>query len=148
GDAGAVFTCLDGYPLAQRGLAGPALGISAMSSFIGATLAIVGITLFAPLLASIAIEFGPADFFVLMVFAFASMSAMMGKDPLKTAIGSVLGVLVATLGIDSGTGVLRLTMGLPELYDGIDFVVLVIGLFAISEILLMLERSHQQDGGG
>src|SRR5699024_3237984 len=82
GDAGAVFTCLDGYPLAQRGLAGPALGISAISSFVGATLSIIGITLFAPLLARLAIDFSPADFFVLMVFAFASMSAMMGKDPL------------------------------------------------------------------
>src|SRR5699024_986779 len=66
----------------------------------------------------------------------------------KTAIGSVLGVLASTVGIDSGTGVMRLTLGIPELYDGIDFVVLVIGLFAISEILLMLERSHKQGSDG
>ncbi|HET8790691.1 MAG TPA: tripartite tricarboxylate transporter permease [Modicisalibacter sp.] len=146
GDAGAVFTTLDGYPLAQQGLAGPALGISAVSSFIGATLAILGITLFAPLLAKAAVMFGPAEFFALMVFAFASMSAMMGKDPLKTVIGAVLGVLIVTVGVDSGTGVLRFTFGMPELYDGIDFVVLIIGLFAISEILLMLEQSHRHDG--
>lgn len=148
GDAGAVFTTLDGYPLAQRGLAGPALGISAVSSFIGATLAILGITLFAPLLAKVAVMFGPAEFFALMVFAFASMSAMMGKDPLKTIIGAVLGVLIVTVGVDSGTGVLRFTFGMPELYDGIDFVVLIIGLFAISEILLMLEQAHRHDGDG
>ncbi|MGM8851875.1 tripartite tricarboxylate transporter permease [Salinicola halophyticus] len=148
GDAGAVMTTLDGHPLAKKGLAGPALGLSAVSSFIGATVAIVGLTLFAPLLAVVAVKFGPAEFFALMIFAFASMSAMMGKDPLKTLIGAVLGVLISTVGVDSGTGVLRFTFDMPELYDGIDFVVMIIGLFAVSEILLMLEHAfrHDQDG--
>ncbi|TDR56507.1 putative tricarboxylic transport membrane protein [Halomonas ventosae] len=148
GDAGAVMTTLDGYPLAQKGLAGPALGLSAVSSFVGATIAIIGLTLFAPLLAEVAVMFGPAEFFALMVFAFSSMSVMMGKDPVKTAIGAVLGVLIATVGVDSGSGVLRYTFGMPELYDGIDFVVMIIGLFAISEILLMLEHAHRSDGDG
>ena len=148
GDAGAVMTTLDGYPLAQKGLAGPALGLSAVSSFIGATIAIIGLTLFAPLLASVAVMFGPAEFFALMIFAFSSMSVMMGKDPVKTAIGAVLGVLIGTVGIDSGSGVLRYTFGMPELYDGIDFVVMIIGLFAISEILLMLENAHSTDNDG
>ncbi|MEH6640494.1 tripartite tricarboxylate transporter permease, partial [Vreelandella glaciei] len=148
GDAGAVMTTLDGYPLAQKGLAGPALGLSAVSSFVGATIAIIGLTLFAPLLANVAVMFGPAEFFALMIFAFSSMSVMMGKDPIKTAIGAVLGVLIGTVGIDSGSGVLRYTLGMPELYDGIDFVVMIIGLFAISEILLMLENSHSTDNDG
>lgn len=146
GDAGAVMTTLDGHPLAKKGLAGPALGLSAVSSFVGATIAIIGLTLFAPLLAEVAVMFGPAEFFALMVFAFASMSVMMGKDPVKTAIGAVLGVLIGTVGVDSSTGVLRYTFGLPELYDGIDFVVMIIGLFAISEILLMLEHANRKDG--
>ncbi|WP_110597476.1 tripartite tricarboxylate transporter permease [Salinicola lusitanus] len=148
GDAGAVMTTLDGHPLAKKGLAGPALGLSAVSSFIGATIAIIGLTLFAPLLAIVAVKFGPAEFFGLMIFAFASMSAMMGKDPIKTLIGAVLGVLISTVGVDSGTGVLRFTFDMPELYDGIDFVVMIIGLFAVSEILLMLEHAfrHDQDG--
>ncbi|TCK16458.1 tripartite tricarboxylate transporter permease [Marinobacterium mangrovicola] len=144
GDAGAVMTTLDGYPLAQKGLAGPALGMSAIASFVGSTLAIIGLTLFAPLLAMVAVKFGPAEFFALMIFAFASMSAMMGKDPLKTLIGAVLGIIIATVGVDSGTGVLRFTFDMPELYDGIDFVVLIIGMFAISEILLMLEHSFDK----
>ncbi len=127
GDAGAVMTTLDGHPLAKKGLAGPALGLSAVSSFVGATIAIIGLTLFAPLLAEVAVMFGPAEFFALMVFAFASMAVMMGKDPIKTAIGAVLGVLIAMVGVDSGTGVLRYTFGMAELYDGIDFVVMVIG---------------------
>lgn len=145
GDAGAVMTTLDGHPLAKKGLAGPALGLSAISSFVGATIAIIGLTLFAPLLAEVAVLFGPAEFFGLMVFAFASMSVMMGNDPIKTGIGAVLGVLVAMVGVDSGTGVLRYTMDMPELYDGIDFVVMIIGLFAISEILLMLEHAHSKN---
>ncbi|MFP8964957.1 tripartite tricarboxylate transporter permease [Pokkaliibacter sp. CJK22405] len=144
GDAGAVMTTLDGFPLAQKGLAGPALGMSAIASFVGATLAIIGLTLFAPLLAIVAVKFGPSEFFALMVFAFASMSAMMGKDPLKTLIGAVLGIILATVGVDSGTGVLRFTFDMPELYDGIDFVVLIIGMFAISEILLMLEHNFHK----
>lgn len=144
GDAGAVMTTLDGYPLAKKGLAGPALGLSAVSSFVGATVAIIGLTLFAPLLAEVAVLFGPAEFFGLMVFAFASMSVMMGSDPVKTGIGAVLGVLVAMIGVDSGTGVMRFTLDMPELYDGVDFVVMIIGLFAISEILLMLEHAHSK----
>ncbi|WP_111412991.1 tripartite tricarboxylate transporter permease [Billgrantia lactosivorans] len=146
GDAGAVMSTLDGHPLAKKGLAGPALGISAVSSFVGATIAIIGLTLFAPLLAEVAVMFGPAEFFALMVFAFASMAVMMGKDPVKTAIGAVLGVLIGTVGVDSSTGVLRYTFGLAELYDGIDFVVMIIGLFAISEILLMLEHASRKNG--
>jgi len=145
GDAGAVMTTLDGHPLAKKGLAGPALGLSAVSSFVGATIAIIGLTLFAPLLARVAVMFGPAEFFALMVFAFASMAVMMGKDPIKTGIGAVLGVMIAMVGVDSGTGVLRYTFGMAELYDGIDFVVMIIGLFAISEILLMLEHANRQD---
>ncbi|OBX37682.1 tripartite tricarboxylate transporter TctA family protein [Halomonas elongata] len=146
GDAGAVMSTLDGHPLAKKGLAGPALGLSAVSSFVGATIAIIGLTLFAPLLAEVAVMFGPAEFFALMVFAFASMSVMMGKDPLKTAIGAILGILIGTVGVDSGTGVMRYTFGMAELYDGIDFVVMIIGLFAISEILLMLEHGNRRDG--
>ncbi|MCL1479772.1 MAG: tripartite tricarboxylate transporter permease [Marinobacter sp.] len=144
GDAGAVMTTLDGYPLAKKGLAGPALGLSAVSSFVGATVAIIGLTLFAPMLTEVAVLFGPAEFFGLMVFAFASMSVMMGNDPVKTGIGAVLGVLVAMIGVDSGTGVMRFTLDMPELYDGVDFVVMIIGLFAISEILLMLEHAHSK----
>lgn len=141
GDAGAVMTTLDGHPLAKKGLAGPALGLSAVASFVGATIAIIGLTLFAPLLARVAVMFGPAEFFALMVFAFASMSVMMGKDPLKTGIAAVLGVMIAMIGVDSGTGVLRYTFDVPQLYDGVDFVVLIIGLFAVSEIMLMLEHA-------
>lgn len=146
GDAGAVMTTLDGHPLAKKGLAGPALGLSAVASFVGATIAIIGLSVFAPLLSRIAVMFGPAEFFALMVFALASMAVMMGRDPLKTGIAAVLGVMIAMIGVDSSTGVLRYTFGYPQFYDGIDFVVLIIGLFAISEILLMLEQAARERG--
>ena len=142
GDSSAVMSTLDGYPLAHKGMAGPALALSAISSFIGGTIAVIGLTLFAPLLAEMAIKFGPAEYFSLMIFAFASLAVIVGKNPLKTAIAAVLGVMLATVGVDSGTGVLRYTYGQPELYDGIDFLIVVIGLFAVSEILLLLERAH------
>ncbi len=142
GDASAVMTTLDGYPLAQKGMAELALSLSAISSFIGGTIAVIGLTLFAPPLAQLAIKFGPAEYFNLIIFAFASLAVIVGKNPIKTAIAAILGVMLSTVGIDSGTGVLRYTYGHPELYDGIDFLILVIGLFAISEILLLLERGY------
>ena len=114
--------------------------MSAVASFVGATIAIIGLTLFAPLLARVAVMFGPAEFFALMIFAFASMSVMMGSDPLKTGIAAVLGVMIAMIGVDSSTGVLRYTFDMPELYDGIDFVVLIIGLFAVSELIIYSAR--------
>lgn len=141
GDAGAVMTALDGNPLARQGRAGEALMISGLSSFVGGIIGVVGLTLFAPFLASLAIGFGPAEYFVLMVFAFATLGSMVGSQPVKTLIGCVLGLMLATVGLDPTSGAYRFTFDSPELGDGIDFVVLVIGLFSISEAMLMLE-SH------
>lgn len=145
GDAGAVMTALDGNPLARQGRAGEALMISGLSSFVGGIIGVVGLTLFAPFLASLAIGFGPAEYFVLMVFAFATLGSMVGSQPVKTLIGCVLGLMLATVGLDPTSGAYRFTFDSPELGDGIDFVVLVIGLFSISEAMLMLE-SHAMGG--
>ncbi|WP_020180200.1 tripartite tricarboxylate transporter permease [Methylopila sp. M107] len=142
GDAGAVFTAMDGNPLARQGRAGEALMISGLSSFVGGMIGVVGLTLFAPLLAGIAIGFGPAEYFVLMVFAFATLGSMVGDQPVKTLIGCVLGLMLATVGLDPTSGSYRFTFGSDEIGDGIDFVVLVIGLFSISEALIMLEQQH------
>lgn len=142
GDAGAVMTTLDGYPMARQGNAGVALSISAVASFSGALVATIGIALFAPLLADWALTFGPAEYFVLMVFAVATLSGMLGADPAKALLGCFMGMSLAMVGIDPGSGVYRLTFGSVHLSDGIQFIVVVIGLFAISEILLMLEQTH------
>ncbi|MGQ9368339.1 tripartite tricarboxylate transporter permease, partial [Azospirillum sp. A39] len=144
GDAGAVMTALDGYPLARQGRASEALAISGISSFVGGMLAVVGLTFFAPLLGRLAIGFGPAEYFVLMVFAFATLSSMVGHAPVKTMIGCAVGLALTTVGLDPTSGAYRFTFGEPELSDGIEFIILVIGLFSISEVLFMLE--HQFHG--
>ncbi len=141
GDSSAVMTTLDGHPLAKQGRASQALAISAISSFIGGTIAVVGLTLFAPLLATLAIKFGPAEYFALIVFSFSVLAIIVGHKPIKTAIAAILGMMLTTVGVDSSTGILRYTYGQPELYDGIDFLIVVIGLFAISEIFILLEKT-------
>ena len=141
GDAGAVMTTVDGYPMAKQGRAGIALSISAVSSFIGALIATFGIVLFAPLLSGWALKFGPAEYFALMVFAVATLGGMLGNKPVKAVLGCFIGITLAMVGIDSGTGVYRLTFGSVHLSDGIQFIVVVIGLFAISEMLVLLETT-------
>ncbi|HQR87098.1 MAG: tripartite tricarboxylate transporter TctA [Burkholderiales bacterium 35-55-47] len=146
GDAGAIMTALDGYPMAQKGMGGVALSISAWSSFVGSVVATVGIVLFAPLLARWALAFGPAEYFALMCFAFACITGLMGDAPLKAALAAVLGLSLSTVGLDSNSGVYRFTGDNLHLSDGIQFIVVVIGVFSISEILLMLEQHYKSEG--
>ncbi|MFM2058443.1 MAG: hypothetical protein RLY71_2828 [Pseudomonadota bacterium] len=146
GDAGAIMTAMDGYPMARQGRGGVALSISAWSSFIGSLIATVGIVLFAPLLARWALAFGPAEYFALMCFAFACITGLMGDAPLKAALAAVLGLSLSTVGLDSNSGVYRYTGGDVHLSDGIQFIVVVIGIFSVSEILLMLEQHHTSAG--
>ncbi len=146
GDAGAIMTALDGYPMARKGLGGVALSISAWSSFVGSLIATVGIVLFAPLLASWALSFGPAEYFALMCFAFACIAGLMGDAPMKAALAAVIGLALSCVGLDSNSGVYRFTGGDVHLSDGIQFIVVVIGVFSISEILLMLQEHHSSTG--
>jgi len=136
------MTTLDGYPLARQGKAGVALSISAWSSFVGGLIATCGVVIFAPLLAKWAVAFGPAEYFVLMVFAIVCLAGMAGNKPMKTAIAACIGLFLSCVGIDSNSGVYRFTFGSLGLADGIQFVVLVLGLFSVSEILVLLERTH------
>jgi putative tricarboxylic transport membrane protein len=146
GDAGAIMTALDGYPMARKGLAGVALSISAWSSFVGSLVATVGIVLFAPLLAEWALSFGPAEYFALMCFAFACIAGLMGDAPVKAGVAALIGLAMSCVGLDSNSGVYRFTGGDVHLSDGIQFVVVVIGVFSISEILLMLQAHHSNAG--
>jgi len=141
GDEPAVMTTLDGYPMAQQGHAANALAISGVASFIGATVAIIGLTLFAPMLAKAAIYFGPADYFALYIMAFATIGGLSGVDPRKTLLSALLGLMIATVGLDPATGIPRYTTGSFHLYDGIDPIVALVGLFAISELLFLLEKT-------
>jgi putative tricarboxylic transport membrane protein len=146
GDAGAIMTALDGYPMARKGLGGVALSISAWSSFVGSLIATIGIVLFAPLLASWALSFGPAEYFALMCFAFACIAGLMGDAPVKAGLAAVIGLALSCIGLDSNSGVYRFTGGDVHLSDGIQFIVVVIGVFSISEILLMLQEHHSSSG--
>jgi putative tricarboxylic transport membrane protein len=146
GDAGAIMTALDGHPMAKKGLGGVALSISAWSSFVGSMVATIGIVLFAPLLARWALAFGPAEYFALMCFAFACIAGLMGDSPMKAGLAAVIGLSLSTVGLDSNSGIYRFTGGDVHLSDGIQFIVVVIGVFSVSEILLMLEQHHGSAG--
>lgn len=142
GTASSVATTLDGYQMAKKGRAGPALAMSAIASFVGGTLAIFGLAFLAPLLAQWAIRFGPAEYFVLIVFTFTTISALTGKHFVKGLIATAIGLVLASIGLDPGTGVPRFTFGMMPLFDGIDFVSATIGLFAVAEVFLMLEATR------
>lgn len=142
GTPSSVATALDGHPMAKSGRAGPALAISAIASFVGGTLAVIGLMLLSPLLAGWAIRFGPAEYFVLIVFTFTMLSALSGKQFTKGLISTGVGLMLACIGIDQGTGIPRFTFGHLAFYDGLDFAVVTIGLFAISEVFLLIEQTQ------
>ncbi|WP_328716916.1 tripartite tricarboxylate transporter permease [Halomonas elongata] len=144
GDEPAMMTTLDGYPMARAGRGGEALGLSAVASFVGATVATIGLTLFAPLLVQVAIRFGPAEYFALFVLAFATIGGVTSGSFTKSFIAACLGLLLGTVGIDPVSSVARYTFGWYELYDGIDYIVALVGLFAVSECLLFLERDRDK----
>lgn len=140
GEASSVPTTLDGYQMAKQGRAGPALAISAISSFFAGTLSLVGLTFFAPLLAGVALAFGPPEYFALMFMALSLIVGLSGKALLKGFIGMCIGLLVSVIGLDPVTGAARLTFGLVDLMGGINFISVIIGLFAIGEVLVNVEE--------
>ncbi|RTZ41628.1 tripartite tricarboxylate transporter permease [Candidimonas sp. SYP-B2681] len=140
GEASAIMTTLDGYPLARQGLANVALSLSAWSAFFGSLVSVCGIILLAPLLAKWALAFGPAEYFVLMIFAFCCLTSLLSSQPVKGVLAAMLGLAIATVGVDANSGVYRYTFDSVHLFDGIQFVVVVIALFAVSELLEMLEK--------
>lgn len=144
GDEPAMMTCLDGYPMAQKGKAAEALAISALASFGGGLLGTIGLILLAPILAKFALSFGPAEYFALFMMAFATLGGITGKNPVKTLIAAILGLMISTVGMDMSTGIQRYTFGVLKLFEGIDFILAIVGLFAITELLLFVE--HHLDG--
>jgi putative tricarboxylic transport membrane protein len=131
----AVATAFDGYPMAKRGEAGRALGLAAISSVVGGVFSLVVFLLATPLLAKLATEFRPPDYFALSVFALSMLASISGKSSVRNLISGAAGVLVGTIGIHLTTAVERFTFGLPELSEGINFVPVLIGLFAMGELL-------------
>lgn len=141
GDEPALMTTLDGYPMAKQGKASDALVLSGISSFVGAFLATIGLIILAPLLARVAYLFGPAEYFALYLLAFCTLGGMASNNQAKSAIAACLGLGIAMIGLDNSTGMPRFTYGNLHLMDGVDFLVAIVGLFAIAEVFFFIE-SH------
>ena len=141
GDEPALMTTLDGYPMAKNGRAGDALVLSGVASFVGALLATIGLMLIAPMLARVAFLFGPAEYFALYLLAFCTLGGMSSNNQAKSALAACLGLGIAMIGVDSSSGMPRYTGGSLHLMDGIDFLVAIVGLFAIAEVFFFIE-SH------
>jgi putative tricarboxylic transport membrane protein len=146
GEPWSVATTFDGYPMAQKGNAGAALTAAFTSSFVGAFVAVVMITFMAPLVAKFALKFGPPEFFAVYLLTFCSFVGMGKGSPFKILASMAIGFALAAVGMDTVTGQLRLTFGLPDLMRGFDFLIAVIGLFGIGEILLSMEEGLQFSG--
>ncbi|MGH6638135.1 MAG: tripartite tricarboxylate transporter permease [Polaromonas sp.] len=140
GEPWSVATTFDGYPMAQDGRAGAALTTAFTSSFVGAFVAVVMITFLAPLVAKFALKFGPPEFFAVYLLTFCSFVGMGKGSPFKILASMAIGFALAAVGMDTVTGQLRLTFGIPDLMRGFDFLIGVIGLFGIGEILLSMEE--------
>lgn len=144
GDEPAMMTTLDGYPMAKKGRAGDALVLSGFASFVGAFLATIGLMLLAPILARVAFMFGPAEYFALYLLAFCTLGGIGSQNQAKAAIAVCLGLGFAMIGVDNSTGMTRFTGGNLHLFDGIDFLVAIVGLFAVTEVFVFIE-SHGKD---
>jgi putative tricarboxylic transport membrane protein len=140
GEASSVPTAIEGYQLNLQGRGGPALGISAIASFAAGTMGVIGLTFFAPVLSRAALAFGPPEYFALTFLGLSLVVSLSGRDLGKGLLSALLGLLTAVIGLDPLTGVARLTFGSMELMAGIDFVPIIMGLFAISEILINAEK--------
>jgi putative tricarboxylic transport membrane protein len=144
GESSSVMTCLDGYQMARKGRAGPALGMAALASFIAGTFAILMLTLVATPLADYAVSFGPPEYFALTFMGLTLVTSLGGDSPLKGMISGILGLIVACVGIDAISGDARFTFGSMYLLDGVGFIGVAVGLFAVSEVLVNIEAPMQQ----
>ncbi|MGI6603568.1 MAG: tripartite tricarboxylate transporter permease [bacterium] len=144
GDAAAVMTCMDGYPLAQKGRAGPALGMSCFASFIGGTISVIVFTFLAPALAEATLWFGPPEYFALMVMGLSTVSGLTGKSPFKGMVAMLVGLFLSCVGTDLVTGLPRFCFGRMELYSGIEFITVALGLFGIAELINLAAGADAQ----
>lgn len=134
GESSSVVTTLDGYQMAKQGRAGSALAIAAIGSFVAGIVALVALVFLAQPLSDLALEFGPAEYFSLMLLGLCAVSGLGGKSMTKALIMTVFGLLLATIGIDSVSGVARFTYDIPDLYQGLEFLTVAVGLFALGEV--------------
>ncbi len=144
GEAASVVTCLDGHQMALKGRAGVALSIAAIGSFIGGTVATLGLCVAAPPLARLALNFGPPEFFSLMALGLSFLMGLAGKSVVKALMMGVVGLILGLVGMDPVRGMPRFTFGQAELLSGVSFVSVIMGFFGVSDILLTIETEVRQ----
>ena len=144
GETSAVVTCIDGYQMARRGRAGPALAIAAIGSFIAGTIGTLLIALFGPPLAEVALKFGAPEYFSLMLMSLVAAAVLTQGDMIRSIAMVVMGLLLGIVGTDVNTGVQRFSFGIPELSDGIGFIVIAVGVFAVGEIVANLGDKQER----
>lgn len=144
GETSSIVTCMDGYQMAKKGRAGAALGISAIGSLVGGTYSIILLMLLAPPLATFALKFGPPENFAIMFLGMTMVTYLAGSSILKALVMAVMGLLLGCVGTDLVTGGIRYTLGIPEFTDGVGLIPVCMGLFGISEVLLMIENDIEQ----
>src|SRR6185436_19016594 len=145
GESSSVVTCIDGYQMARQGKAGKALAVAALGSFIAGTFATMLIAAFAPPLAEVALKFGPAEYFSLMVLGLIA-AVVLASGSIVKAIGMiVLGLLLGIVGTDVNSGLQRYSFGIAELSDGIGFVTVAMGVFGFAEIIINLEQKEKRE---
>ncbi|HTE66126.1 MAG TPA: tripartite tricarboxylate transporter permease, partial [Candidatus Binatia bacterium] len=140
GESASVVTTIEGFAMAKRGRGGAALATAAIGSFVAGTISTLAITFLAPFVAQVALSFQPADYFALMILAFVSVTALIGRSLLRGLISLFVGLFVGLIGIDNLTGQARFTFGVPQLLNGLDIVVVAVGLFAVGEALYVASR--------
>jgi putative tricarboxylic transport membrane protein len=145
GEAASVVTCLDGYKMAQKGRAGPALGIAAFGSFIAGTFGVIALTLLGPILSGVALKFGPPEYFSLMIVGITVLTYLSSGSMIKSLMMATLGLILGGVGMDAISGKYRFTYGFQTLADGVGLVPLVMGLFGVSEVLENLEKEFKRD---
>ena len=145
GEAASVVTCLDGYQMARQGRAGRALGIAAIGSFLAGTLGVFLLQVMAPPVARFALQFGPTEFFALILFALTLLAYLAAGSMIKAFAMAAVGMIIGTVGIDSVSGVIRFTFGIKEFYDGLGIVPIVMGLYGVGEVLINLEGIFQRE---
>jgi putative tricarboxylic transport membrane protein len=140
GESASIVTALEGNKMAKAGRGAAALATAALGSFVAGTIGTALLTLVAPQIARLAVRMGPAEYFAVMVLAFVTVSAVLGSSVLRGLAALLVGLLLGLVGIDQQSGQARFTLGIPQLYDGIDVVVVAVGLFAIGEALWVASR--------
>lgn len=145
GESSSVVTALDGYQMARQGRAGPALAIAAIGSFVAGIIALLGLVLLAEPLSNVALSFGPAEYFSLMLLGLCAVSGLAGKSMTKALIMTVFGLLLATIGMDNVSGIARFTYDIPVLFSGLEFLTVAVGLFALGEVFKTVLEKEKAD---